>query len=464
MTRARRLLLLASTLLAACGAEPRSGIVAEVTTDLRVPAELDEVQVVATNAAGKTLYERSFPLTGPAASSLPLRVGFEASGGSPVPFRVEAIGLHGSARIVSRSATLPFARGRVVVLPLPLLAVCGHTFCSEAKSTCKETGACAPDTVEPGALPTYQPATDAAAPTDGGAEDAGRESIDVGAKDADTPQPDGSLPDAIVGDGVATDAAPDKPPADAPPADAPSDARDASVTDLPRDLPPIVASLSTGLVGYWSFDTNATVFPDHSGNQNDIALPAGVVLWTVGGVYGGGLDLTGDKSVGVTASASVNTITKAITIAAYAKVPPAGMTHTMISRYLGVGYWKLGFAANGAVVLTLGPQVIQSVAGPAAGTYVHVAATYDGATANIYVAGALVTTGQVAAVSLAGGPAAGGPGGYGPLLGGTFMDASAITIEYFQASLDELTLYNRALSGNEVAALSVGIFPARVPK
>jgi len=217
--------------------------------------------------------------------------------------------------------------------------------------------------------------------------------------------------------------------------------------------------LNDQLVGYWSFDAAGTSFPDHSGNGNNISALA--TYWTAAGADGGALSLTApDAAAGVPASVSINGITTAISIAAWVKPGPRGMVRTIISRYLGTGYWKLGFSDNGALRFTIGATSVQTpadVSDPS--DWTHVAATYDGATARLYVDGALATSAALGAISLVGGPMTGG--GYGPLLGGTFMDVTADTIEDYGGQIDELTLYKRALTSMEATALARGTLPAR---
>jgi len=221
----------------------------------------------------------------------------------------------------------------------------------------------------------------------------------------------------------------------------------------------MVVMLNDQLVGYWSFDAATTSFPDHSGNGNSIT--ALTSYWTAAGADGGALDLRAlDAAAGIPGSASVNTITTAISIAAWVKPGTTGMVRTIISRYLGTGYWKLGFSDNGALRFTLGATSVQtpsSVSDPS--DWTHVVATYDGATARLYVDGAQAVTANLGAVSLVGGPATGG--GYGPLLGGTFMDITADTIEDYGGQIDELALYKRALTGAEASALARGALPTR---
>jgi hypothetical protein len=159
------LLLAAVSALGACrGASSSTGIVVEVTSDLRVPSQMDGVRLLVTDATGTALYDQSFALVagaGATASALPLRVGFQADGDDIDQFRIEARALLGTATVVSRSATLGFEQGRMVLLSLPLLAVCLPAICTEPGTTCEADGSCQPDGVDTTTLPTYHASPDA---------------------------------------------------------------------------------------------------------------------------------------------------------------------------------------------------------------------------------------------------------------------------------------------------------------
>jgi hypothetical protein len=461
------LLVAAAHPLACTSAAPSTGIVVDVTTDLAVPATLDQVRVTATATGGATLYDRSFPIATGAA--LPLRIGLTPDGDASAAFRVEAIGLHAGSRVVARSAAVSFVKGRIVLLHIPLDATCAGMTCAAAGATCIG-GSCQPDAIDTSGLPTYQPGRDAGATTDAGA-DADAATTSDAAADApatsDAPSDHATTIDAPADTATPTDAPADTAtPTDAP-ADAPVDTAtpsDGPAADGPRDtqadVPPNITTLNDGLVAYWSFDQAGPAFTDHSGNANTAMGPA--PARSIAGQFGTALDLTAQQAAaGAPGSVSVNSIATRISIAAWVLQPPAGDVHTLVSRYLGLGYWKLGFADNGALRFTASASVIQTGSAASSGTqWTHVAATYDGQTARLYVGGALVTSGTIGAQSLAGGPT-GQAGGYGPSIGATFMDVTAINIEYYSGVLDELVLYNRALTADEVSALARGVFPAR---
>jgi hypothetical protein len=86
-------------------------------------------------------------------------------------------------------------------------------------------------------------------------------------------------------------------------------------------------------------------------------------------------------------------------------------------------------------------------------TWIHLAGTYDGAEARLYVDGTLAASQPIT-------------GNFHPdttpvVLGGNGNDGSGVPTELFPGRIDELMLYGRALSEAEIAALHAGLlFPA----
>jgi len=518
--RRRLLMLLVGSLLPACGGNGPivpTGAVVEITSDFATPP-LDAVELTVFGA-DTVFYDRTFVLAS-GSSGLPLRVGLEPHGDPNASFQVMAVGQVGGAGIVTRSATLHFIVGRVVLLELPLRLICQGTSCPGGASTCVGDGAsdCVPDTVDPGKLPTYQP-TDGGAGAGGhgnggnggetggaggrgGATGAGGTGGSIGGR-AGTGGNGGNGGGTAGAAGASGKGGTGGSAGFAGTGGAAGRGGVGGASGSPGDAGTggasgaggagaggasgrggtgggagtggaggrggmggtggsgggTVVMLNDQLVGYWSFDAAGTAFPDYSGNGNNIT--ANATYWTASGADGGALDLTASNAaVGVPASASVNGITTAVSIAAWVKPGSLGSVRTIISRYLGVGDWKLGFSDNGALRFTVVDATVQTSSGVSDPTdWTHVVATYDGATARLYVDGTLSASANLGAISLVGGPATGG--GYGPLLGGTFMDITADTIEDYAGQIDELALYKRALSSAEATALARGTLPAR---
>jgi hypothetical protein len=139
---------------------PDTGIIVEVTTDLRVPGDINQVHLTAKDSQGNILHEETFDLgEGPNRVLPPFRVGIYPLHDTATPIHIGAVGQldTDSQPVVSRSATLSFIQGQKVVLVLPLLAVCRPVRCTATFQTCKENGKCEPDDVVSTSLPPYVP-------------------------------------------------------------------------------------------------------------------------------------------------------------------------------------------------------------------------------------------------------------------------------------------------------------------
>jgi hypothetical protein len=213
----------------------------------------------------------------------------------------------------------------------------------------------------------------------------------------------------------------------------------------------------TGLVARWRMDeTGGTVAADASGNGNTGTLRNGAG-WTPGRI-GGALRLDGvDDHVSVNDSASLSSPASQITVACWAyRTGNKGAWQTLATRQRGVQWddqWFLGFNNNQywfGVHTTAGyPQA----AGPLAplNQWVHVAGTYDGATVRLFVNGVQVATAAGSGTILREAK---------PLLIGAGMnDATGIAGDGFLGWMDDVRLYNRALSASEIQALYAGTAP-----
>jgi len=508
--------------LPGCGdSSPQTGIVVEITSDLAVPDELPAVRVMIMNETGATLYDHPFNL-GPTGliNTLPLRVGVQPQGGANAPIRILAVGHRSAQVIVSRSATLQFVSGRVLLLRLPLLATCQNVSCPNPTDTCRENGTCGSDVVDPTSLPDYHPGSDAAAPPDArdggtgaGGTGGGGGTTGGGGASGTTGGAGAGGTSAIGGRGGAggtsgggtggtggvagssgrggTGGGGTGGSVGGTGGAAGSSGRGgtggtgggAGGTGGVAGTSGrggtgggtggtggtgggagggTVTTLNDGLIGYWAFDQAGNPYPDYSGNHNNASAPAGT--WTAAGEVGGALDLTSASyfAAGAPGSASVNTITSQVSIAAWIMPLAAGAVHTIMSRVINIGYWKLTLNITGALSFTAGTRVVASPGMPGDGTkWVHVAASYDGATARVYINGAQVALATFGAISLLGGPVDGGAGGYGPDIGGTYDGTNAFDVDIYYGQMDEIVLYNRALTAAEADALARGALPAR---
>jgi hypothetical protein len=205
-------------------------------------------------------------------------------------------------------------------------------------------------------------------------------------------------------------------------------------------------AVSTGLVGAYAFNEGTgTTAGDSSGAGNGGTLSN--AAWTADGVFGPALSFNGSNAwVSVADSANLD-LTTSMTLEAW--VRPSALTsdwRTIVLKERPSGLSYALYAADGG---SRPPAGYVSVNGSDAAavapttlplnTWTHVAMTYDGATLRLYVngqlAGSRATTGS-AAVSAS------------PLrIGG-----NAVWGEWFSGAIDEVRIYNRALSQAEIQA------------
>jgi hypothetical protein len=214
--------------LSACHGDTTTGIVVEVTSNLAVPAEA-ELHLRVTGPGGDLLRDVPFH-----ASDLPARLSLVPQSTATTSVTVEAVA-PGVTPQLRRRATVTFRRGSLLLLRLPLEAVCVCVPCADDQ-TC-EGGRCVGVVKDAAQLPSYVPAVASPGP---------KVAVPACARDGAPPADDGGVPsgtDATAPDSAppthdaganvppGADAAP--PPADAPPA--PDGRRDAG--PLPADAP-----------------------------------------------------------------------------------------------------------------------------------------------------------------------------------------------------------------------------------
>jgi hypothetical protein len=198
----------------------------------------------------------------------------------------------------------------------------------------------------------------------------------------------------------------------------------------------------TGLVGAWAFDeASGAQAIDVSGRANHGAI-AGATRGT--GRYGGGLSFDGlDDMVTVADAASLD-LSTGVTMEAWVNPTALGSTWrtAVIKEAPGALAYALyaneGTGRASGHVRTTSEFDVRSPATVPANAWTHLATTYDGTSLRLYVNGTLVTTraltGAIGATS-------------NPLRFG----GNAVWPEYFQGRMDDIRVYNRALSGAEVA-------------
>ena len=401
---------------------------------------------------------RSFPLTAQQ-HVLPLRVGVQPSGGGTAPIRIQAIGRLGPDAVVMRSATLPFVSGRVVLLPLPLLAACLRVTCSQTAETCLRQrlvcprhrrirrssrpiilaaraaqAAGAARAAAPARAAAAAPAAAAAAPAwpvrrhrwwrrhgwhrwhrrragtggsggrggSGGSGGAGGTGGTGGSGDrGGTGGSGGATGTGGTGGRGGTGGS-------------------GGAAGTGGTGGGVVTTLNNGLVGYWAFDQTGTTFPDHSGNANTLSAQAGA--WTASGQVGGALDLISapDYAAASTQGRRPSTPSPARSASRSGWSLRRHRSHDRVALHRRP-LLEARPRRQRRPAFHGGRDVAQAPGAVGDGSqWVHVAASFDGTGVRLYVSGNQVAQAVFGAVSLRGGPPDGGAGGYGINVGGIF--------------------------------------------
>ncbi len=197
---------------------------------------------------------------------------------------------------------------------------------------------------------------------------------------------------------------------------------------------PAPPSTPSGPVGAWGFDEpRGKTVSDSSGTGNAGRISGAV---RTRGRFGGGLSFDGRNDwVTVGDDASLD-LTRAMTLEAWVRPAARGARSVLVKeRGNRLSYGLYGRPS--AHVFTTAEQALRG-SRLRLGRWSHLAMTWNGRTLRVYVNGA-----QVAAHALTGEAA----GSSGPLrIGG-----NAIWPEFFKGVIDEVRVYDRALSAGEVA-------------
>jgi len=214
------------------------------------------------------------------------------------------------------------------------------------------------------------------------------------------------------------------------------------------------------LLAYYSFNDASNLLRDDSGRGFALS-PVGGTVSTTGGARPNTGSALRTNQVRLRALANSSFSTSASTLALFVRptgsgswsprllaVGPAGRSSHYYGAYLDgatTAARRIGFLQDGNGSYPPAFSAANAVTtGTAAGNWTHVAVTQDGSTTRIYINGSLstTTTGRRAL--------------------GTFSTAMIMlagsdnNLDLFQGDLDEVRIYNRALTGTEIASLSNG--------
>jgi hypothetical protein len=214
-----------------------------------------------------------------------------------------------------------------------------------------------------------------------------------------------------------------------------------------------VVSRDAGLVARWTFEEKSgTTAADSTGNQNHGTLRDGALF--TAGKGGGGLALDGDAAyVRVAPSPSILSITEQFTVCAWVqrKADQTGWRFVLTKPKLPLSNEELwlGFFDNRPSLGVEIPSGEKELLGPSAlplNQWIHLAGTYDGKALKIFVNGSMQAEQAYAGpIKLSSQPLS---------IGARINVATERAGYALCGQLDEVRLYNRALSPQEIGALA----------
>jgi hypothetical protein len=363
-------------------------------------------------------------------------------------------GMRGDRQVSAGSARLSWQPGQQVEATITL-------GCFQGPATPGE-GVCPPAVPAPDAGADAPPSSDGLALDGESPADAG---ADAGAPDA-TPRADAGP--------VLEDAGPvlDLPVEVRPPPPDAADPPDVAIVAIdgpdPVDAmtpPPVDVDLTTGLVLYFKLDDDVSsgTAADSSGNAN-LGLLSNLEPGQarVPGHSGQGIELPGGEAPGwisVQSSPSLNLVSHELTISVWLRASPApgGGRSTIVARAASAGgvLYSLHLLGDRPALWLNSSQGARGMAISATrlrrDQWVHLALVYDGMRARLHADGRVVAE---AAHELGFAPE------ITPLTIGGRPGGAVPAIDTFAGRLDEIAVYDRALTPAEVQALADGLQPA----
>jgi hypothetical protein len=199
---------------------------------------------------------------------------------------------------------------------------------------------------------------------------------------------------------------------------------------------------SNGLVAAYGFNEGGgTTVQDASGNRNNGTISG--AQWVSGGRYGSALSFNGSNSIVTVADSATLDLTTSLTLEAWLKPtnPPASWQAVVFKEMPTDGAYYLyrsGYTAQPiGGVFTNGEGNVVAPSGLTVNSWTHLAFTYDGVTERLYINGVLATsraqTGNVQTST-----------------GVLHIGGDNVWGEHYQGLIDELRIYNRALSVSEI--------------
>jgi len=206
----------------------------------------------------------------------------------------------------------------------------------------------------------------------------------------------------------------------------------ATVTSLPGP------SLPVGLVAAYGFNEGAgTSVTDASGNGNNGAI--GTATWTAAGKFGQALTFNGSSAMVTVNDAPSLDLTTGMTLEAWVYPTAVGWWRDVIYKGPNDIYYLMG-SSNEDTPAVGGTFAVTEARGASSlplNTWTHLVGTYDGGTLRLYVNGVQVgSQAQTGLISTS--------------TGALTIGGDALYGQYFAGRIDEVRMYNRALTVLEI--------------
>jgi len=205
-----------------------------------------------------------------------------------------------------------------------------------------------------------------------------------------------------------------------------------------------ISATPVGLVAAYSFNAGTgTTVADVSGNGNTGTING--ATWTTAGRFGGALSFNGTSNMVTIADSSSLDLTVGMTLEAWVfpTATPTNGRSIIAKEQPGDIVYSLHASSRPnhrpATMVFVAGSERQLIGGTrvSTNTWVHLAATYDGTTQRLYVNGVQVASrAQTGPIVTSNSPLR---------IGG-----NAVFGEFFQGRIDEVRIYNRALSATEI--------------
>jgi hypothetical protein len=206
-----------------------------------------------------------------------------------------------------------------------------------------------------------------------------------------------------------------------------------------------ITAAPTGLVAAYNFNQGSgTQLLDVSGMGNNGTITG--AQWNAAGRNGSALQFNGTSNSVAVADANSLDLTNGMTIEAwvYPTVQPTGWRTIVAKETAGAVVYYMHAGSDSSNRPATGgrfgnaEQVLYGGTRLAANTWVHVAATYDGTAQRLFINGVQVATRNQT-------------GALGTSTGVLRIGGNSVYGEYFQGRIDDLRIYNRALTAQQIA-------------